>query len=81
VVASTCHLVVSGYKHIARFPTQLRGRSWARRLVGGWKQRDEDKWEEALDSIVEDLRQSEALQVEDGVHKIRMVVDIAIAKK
>jgi hypothetical protein len=49
--------------------------------VGGWKQRDEDKWEEALDSIVEDLRQSEALQVEDGVHKIRMVADIAIAKK
>jgi ubiquinone/menaquinone biosynthesis C-methylase UbiE len=49
--------------------------------VGGWQQRDEDKWEEALDSIVEELRQSEALKVEDGVHKIRMIADIAIAKK
>ena len=49
--------------------------------VGGWQQRDEDHWDEALDSIVEELRGCEWLKVEDGAHKIRMVADIAIAQK
>jgi ubiquinone/menaquinone biosynthesis C-methylase UbiE len=49
--------------------------------VGGWQQRDEDKWDEAIKSIVDELNQSEWHKVEDGVHKIRMVADIAIVKK
>jgi ubiquinone/menaquinone biosynthesis C-methylase UbiE len=48
--------------------------------VGGWQQRDEDKWEEAIESIVEELEKSELHKVENGVHKIRMVADVAIAK-
>lgn len=49
--------------------------------VGGWQQRDEDKWDEAVDSIVEELRQGQWYKVEDGVHKIRMVSDVAIVQK
>ncbi|KAK8077033.1 hypothetical protein PG996_003203 [Apiospora saccharicola] len=48
--------------------------------VGGWKQRDEDKWDEAIDSIVQELRQG-PLKVEDGVHKIRMIADVSLMKK
>jgi ubiquinone/menaquinone biosynthesis C-methylase UbiE len=49
--------------------------------VGGWEQRDEYKWEEALDSMVQELEACEAHKFEDGVHKIRMVADIAIVEK
>lgn len=49
--------------------------------VGGWQQRDEDKWDEAIASIVKEFEQSEAHKVEDGVHKIRMVADVAIVRK
>ncbi|KAI1399059.1 S-adenosyl-L-methionine-dependent methyltransferase [Hypoxylon fuscum] len=49
--------------------------------VGGWKQRDEDKWDEAIISIAEELRQGDWYKVEDGVHKIRMVADVLIAQK
>lgn len=49
--------------------------------VGGWQQRDEDKWDEAIDAIVTELSQSEWHKVEDGIHKIRMVADVAIYQK
>ncbi|KAI0383331.1 S-adenosyl-L-methionine-dependent methyltransferase [Hypomontagnella monticulosa] len=49
--------------------------------VGGWRQRDEDKWDEAINSVVEELRQGEWHKVEDGIHKIRMIADIAIVQK
>jgi len=49
--------------------------------VGGWQQRDEDKWDDALDSIVEELQNCEGFKVEDGVNRIRMVADVAIAQK
>lgn len=49
--------------------------------VGGWQQRDEDKWDEAIDAIVSELTQSEWHKVEDGIHKIRMVADVAIYQK
>ncbi|KAI4714331.1 hypothetical protein J4E89_000010 [Alternaria sp. Ai002NY15] len=49
--------------------------------VGGWQQRDEGMWEEALDSIVEELPRNEWSKVEGGVNKIRMVADVAIARK
>ncbi|KAI4612564.1 hypothetical protein J4E80_007298 [Alternaria sp. BMP 0032] len=49
--------------------------------VGGWQQRDERMWEEALDSIVEELPRNEWSKVEGGVNKIRMVADVAIARE
>jgi SAM-dependent methyltransferase len=49
--------------------------------VGGWQQRDEDKWDEAIDGIAEELEKSEWYKVENGVHKIRMVADVAIVAK
>ncbi|RMZ66217.1 S-adenosyl-L-methionine-dependent methyltransferase [Pyrenophora seminiperda CCB06] len=49
--------------------------------VGGWKQRDEDKWDEAIDSIIKELEHCEGHKVEDGLHKIRMIADIAKTQK
>lgn len=50
--------------------------------VGGWQQLDEDKWDEAIDSIAKDLSQEEEwYRVEDGIHQIRMVADVAIMQK
>lgn len=49
--------------------------------VGGWQQRDEEKWDVAIESIVEELSQNEWYKIENGVHKIRMVADIAIVQK
>lgn len=49
--------------------------------VGGWQPRDEEKWDEAIDSIVNELGQGEWHKVEDGIHKIRMVADVAIYQK
>ncbi|KAH8774428.1 S-adenosyl-L-methionine-dependent methyltransferase [Diaporthe sp. PMI_573] len=49
--------------------------------VGGWQRRDEDKWDEAIDAIVNELSQSEWHKVEDGIHKIRMVADLPIYRK
>jgi ubiquinone/menaquinone biosynthesis C-methylase UbiE len=49
--------------------------------VGDWQQHDEDKWDEVLDSIVDELRTCEGFKVEDGVNWIRMVADVAIAQK
>lgn len=48
--------------------------------VGGWKQRDEDKWDEAIDSVVQELLQGPH-KVEDGVYKIRMIADVALMRK
>ncbi|KAH7324405.1 S-adenosyl-L-methionine-dependent methyltransferase [Stachybotrys elegans] len=49
--------------------------------VGGWKQQDEDRWEEAVDLIVQELQSGSWHKVESGVHKIRMVADVAIVTK
>jgi hypothetical protein len=49
--------------------------------VDGWQQRDEDKCEEAIESIVKELTQNEWQEVEGGVHKIRMAAGVAIVKK
>lgn len=49
--------------------------------VGGWQQRDEDRWDEAIDFIVDELSQGEWHKLEDGIHKIRMVADVAIYQK
>lgn len=49
--------------------------------VGGWRQRDQDKWDEAIESIVKELSQGEWYKFEDGIHKIRMVADVAIYQK
>ncbi|PVH92819.1 S-adenosyl-L-methionine-dependent methyltransferase [Periconia macrospinosa] len=49
--------------------------------VGGWTQRDEDRWDEAISSISHELAQSDMHKFEDGIHKIRMVADIAVVRK
>jgi SAM-dependent methyltransferase len=49
--------------------------------VGGWQQRDEERWEEALDEMVEELKGCGSYRFQDGVHQIRMVADVVIAKK
>ena len=49
--------------------------------AGGWQQRDEDRWDEAIDFIVEELSKCEWHKVEGGIHKIRMVADVAIVQK
>lgn len=49
--------------------------------VGGWQQSDEDEWDEAIYSIVHELSQGKWHKVEDGIHKIRMVADVAIYRK
>jgi ubiquinone/menaquinone biosynthesis C-methylase UbiE len=49
--------------------------------VGGWQQQDEDKWDVAIESIVEELSQLEWYRIENGVHQIRMVADVAIVQK
>jgi len=46
--------------------------------VGGWQQRDEDKWDKAIDGIAEELEKCQWHKLEDGVHKIRMLADVAI---
>ncbi|KAK8112662.1 hypothetical protein PG984_013188 [Apiospora sp. TS-2023a] len=48
---------------------------------GGWQQLDEDRWDEAIDYVVQELSQGPWHKVEDGVHKIRMVADVAIMRK
>ncbi|KAK8075376.1 s-adenosyl-l-methionine-dependent methyltransferase [Apiospora hydei] len=55
--------------------------SFLAKPAGGWQQRDEDRWDEAVDSIVEELGQDAWHKVEDGVHKIRMVADVTIMRK
>ena len=45
------------------------------------RQRDEEMWDEVLDFIVENLPRNEWLKSEGGVNKIRMVADVAIARK
>jgi hypothetical protein len=49
--------------------------------VGGWTQRDKERWEEALDLVVKKLSQCEGYRFEGGVLQIRMVADVVIAKK
>ncbi|KAK8048233.1 Methyltransferase [Apiospora phragmitis] len=55
----------------------------AGRVVGAGRRltADEDRWEEAVDAVLEELRQRSWNKLEDGVHKIRMVADVAIMKK
>lgn len=48
---------------------------------GGWQQRDEGTWDEAIDSVVNELSQGEWHKVEDGIHKILMLADVAIYQK
>lgn len=53
-------------------------RSFLATPVGGWQKRDEEKWDEAIEAIVKELSQGKWHKVEDGIHKIRMVADVAI---
>lgn len=49
--------------------------------VGGWTQRDEDSWDDAVAYIIEELKKCDGVKFEDGVWKCKMVASIAIGKK
>ena len=49
--------------------------------VGGWKQEDENKWDEAIQEIVKSLKGSEHYREENGQGKLRMIASIIIAEK
>lgn len=49
--------------------------------VGGWQQQDEDRWDDAINFVVEELTKGDWYRVENNVHQIRMVADIVIARK
>ncbi|KAI0015368.1 S-adenosyl-L-methionine-dependent methyltransferase [Xylariomycetidae sp. FL0641] len=57
------------------------------RPEGGWKQTDEDRWDEVIDSIVRELLRGKDperggwYRLEDGLHQIRMTADVAIMRK
>lgn len=47
----------------------------------GWTQKDEDEWDTAITTIVEDVKKNEWYRFEDGIHKIRMVASVGIVQK
>ncbi|KAI4858865.1 S-adenosyl-L-methionine-dependent methyltransferase [Hypoxylon rubiginosum] len=49
--------------------------------VGGWKQSDEDEWDEAINICVEELQKGNSHTIKDGVHKIRMIATIGVTEK
>ncbi|KAH6657435.1 S-adenosyl-L-methionine-dependent methyltransferase [Truncatella angustata] len=49
--------------------------------VGGWKQSDEDTWDQAIEIAAEEFQKGDWHVYEDGVHKIRMVATIAVTEK
>lgn len=49
--------------------------------VGGRQQSDEEKWDEAIYTVIQGIEQSENYKLENGVHKLRMVAEVAIFRK
>ncbi|KAI1109898.1 hypothetical protein F5Y14DRAFT_455565 [Nemania sp. NC0429] len=49
--------------------------------VDGWQWRDEGSWDKAVGFIVKGLLQAPWHKVEYGVHKVRLVVTVAIMQK
>jgi ubiquinone/menaquinone biosynthesis C-methylase UbiE len=49
--------------------------------VGGWTQADEDTWDDAIDICVQELQKSHAYEFKNGVHRIRMIANIAVTEK
>ncbi|PVI02677.1 S-adenosyl-L-methionine-dependent methyltransferase [Periconia macrospinosa] len=49
--------------------------------VGGWKQEDEDKWDEIIDLLVQELIKGDTYVEERGIHKLRMTATIAVVRK
>ncbi|KAI0147164.1 S-adenosyl-L-methionine-dependent methyltransferase [Xylariaceae sp. FL1272] len=71
-----CYLKVPDMKRWAQLAWSYLGH-----LPTGWSQNDEDKWDEAIDDIVEQLASGDGITVKDGETLMKMVSIVAVAKK
>ncbi|OTA56915.1 S-adenosyl-L-methionine-dependent methyltransferase [Hypoxylon sp. EC38] len=72
-----CFLKISDLKRWAQLAWSYLGT-----LPSGWSQNDEDKWDEAIADIVEQLKSGDGISKnEKGETVLRMVACIAVAKK
>jgi SAM-dependent methyltransferase len=72
----TCYLKVPDMKRWAQLAWSYLGH-----LPTGWSQSDEDKWDEAIDDIVEQLASGDGITFENGETVMKMISVVAVAKK
>lgn len=72
-----CFLKIPDLKRWAQLAWSYLGK-----LPTGWVQNDEDKWDEAIADIVEELKSGDGIsQNEKGETVLKMIACVAIAKK
>ncbi|KAI1653949.1 S-adenosyl-L-methionine-dependent methyltransferase [Daldinia decipiens] len=72
-----CYLTVPDLKRWAQLAWSFLGN-----IPGGWTQDDEDKWDEALEDIVEQLMSGDGISKnEKGETVLKMIACVAVAKK
>ncbi|KAI0436788.1 S-adenosyl-L-methionine-dependent methyltransferase [Xylaria telfairii] len=71
-----CYLKVPDMKRWAQLAWSYLGH-----LPMGWSQSDEDKWDEAIDDIVEQLAGGDGITVKDGETVMKMISIVAVAEK
>ncbi|KAI0508623.1 S-adenosyl-L-methionine-dependent methyltransferase [Xylaria bambusicola] len=71
-----CYLKVPDMRRWAQLAWSYLGH-----LPTGWSQTDEDKWDEAIDDIVDQLSSGDGIVVENGETVMRMIAVVAVAKK
>ncbi|KAI0817171.1 S-adenosyl-L-methionine-dependent methyltransferase [Xylaria sp. FL0064] len=72
----TCYLKVPDMKRWAQLAWSYLGH-----LPTGWSQNDEDKWDEAINDIVEQLASGDGITVKDGETVMKMISVVAVARK
>jgi hypothetical protein len=73
----SCYLRISNLKRWAQLAWSYLGS-----IPSGWSQDDEDKWDEAIDDIVQQLQSGDGISTnEKGETLLRMVAIVAVAKK
>jgi SAM-dependent methyltransferase len=71
-----CYLKVPDMKRWAQLAWSYLGH-----LPTGWSQNDEDKWDEAIQDIVEQLASGDGITVENGETVMKMISVVAVAEK
>lgn len=72
-----CYLKITDLKRWAQLAWSYLGT-----LPSGWSQNDEDKWDEAIADIVEQLQSGDGItKNENGETVLKMVACVAVAKK
>lgn len=72
-----CYLKIPDLKRWAQLAWSYLGT-----LPTGWAQNDEDKWDEAIEDIVEELKSGDGIsQNEQGETVLKMIACVAVAKK